>query len=185
MDMDPEQNPGTFRVWPSRRIVDPFDMKPDDIELVDIANALARQCRYNGHVDGFISVAEHCIQTARFLQAWGHPTDIVATGLMHDAAETYLGDILGPLKKLPAFAAYRVAEDAVEKVIAAKYGLPFPFPPEIKQADRASLRTEMVEPKTRNRPLAESPSIEQVVADFLAFAAELGLHDASLPMAAA
>lgn len=172
---------GSFRVWPSRRIVRPFTISPEDIDLVDIANALARQCRFLGHVSGFVSVGEHSLVVSRLLEERGESPLIQATGLLHDASEAYLGDISGPLKRLPAFDGYREVEEHVERVIAAKYGLPFPYPPIVKVCDNESADLEMygsadVGP-LRERSLADGPSIDEVVAMFLERAAELGVTD--------
>lgn len=170
---------GSFRVWPSRRIVRPFTISPEDIDLVDIANALARQCRFLGHVSGFVSVGEHSLVVSRLLEERGESPLIQATGLLHDASEAYLGDISGPLKRLPAFDGYREVEEHVERVIAAKYGLPFPYPPIVKVCDNESADLEMygsadVGP-LRERSLADGPSIDEVAEQFLARAADLGL----------
>lgn len=172
---------GSFRVWPSRRIVRPFTISPEDVDLVDIANALARQCRFLGHVSGFVSVGEHSLVVSRLLEERGESPLIQATGLLHDASEAYLGDISGPLKRLPAFDGYREVEEHVERVIAAKYGLPFPYPPIVKVCDNESADLEMygsadVGP-LRERSLADGPSIDEVVAMFLERAADLGVTD--------
>ena len=172
---------GSFRVWPSRRLVRPFTIGPEDIDLVDIANALARQCRFLGHVSGFVSVGEHSLVVSRLLEERGESPLIQATGLLHDASEAYLGDISGPLKCLPAFDGYREVEEHVERVIAAKYGLPFPYPPIVKVCDNESADLEMYgnadAGPLRERPLADGPTIDEVVAMFLERAAELGVTD--------
>ena len=172
---------GSFRVWPSRRLVRPFTIGPEDIDLVDIANALARQCRFLGHVAGFVSVGEHSLVVSRLLEQRGESPLIQATGLLHDASEAYLGDISGPLKRLPAFDGYREVEEHVERVIAAKYGLPFPYPPIVKVCDNESADLEMYGSADagplRERSLADGPSIDEVVAMFLERAAELGVTD--------
>ena len=106
---------------------------------------------------------------------------IQATGLLHDASEAYLGDISGPLKRLPAFDGYREVEEHVERVIAAKYGLPFPYPPIVKVCDNESADLEMYGSADagplRERSLADGPTIDEVVAMFLERAAELGVTD--------
>lgn len=170
---------GSFRVWPSRRMVRPFTIGPEDIDLVDIANALARQCRYLGHVSGFVSVGEHSLVVSRLLEERGESRLIQATGLLHDASEAYLGDIAGPLKRLSPFDGYREVEEHVERVIAARFGLPFPYPPVVKECDIESANLEMygkdgVAP-TRERSFAEGPSMAEVAEQFLARAADLGL----------
>jgi hypothetical protein len=39
----------------------PWRSSPEDVDIRDIAHATAMQCRYNGHVTKFYSVAEHMV----------------------------------------------------------------------------------------------------------------------------
>lgn len=66
----------------------------NDYHLDDIATSLAKQCRFNGHCDGFYSVAEHAILVSRLV-----PSYLALPALLHDAAEAYLGDLITPLKR--------------------------------------------------------------------------------------
>ncbi|MEQ9278155.1 MAG: hypothetical protein RLN83_01560 [Balneola sp.] len=83
-----------IRVLPSMRLVDPFDLKPEDICIKDIAHHLARICRWNGGVNGFYSVAEHSIKVAASVAP-----EFRLWALLHDASETYIGDITRPVKQ--------------------------------------------------------------------------------------
>lgn len=95
-----------------------FPMSPSyrDVRIADIAHALAYQCRYNGHVKRFYSVAEHCVLLS----------DVVAPehalwALLHDATEAYVGDMIRPLKvHMPA---YCDVEDRVMGAIARRFFL--------------------------------------------------------------
>lgn len=72
------------------------DPDPDDVHINDIAASLAHTCRFGGHCDQFYSVAHHSLHVSREL-----PSDdprLQLLGLLHDAAEAYLGDIPRPLK---------------------------------------------------------------------------------------
>jgi len=108
------------------------DPTPDQIDLMDIAHALSLLCRYNGHTKRFYSVAEHSVLISRWLRANGHEA-LALTGLMHDAAEAYIGDMPRPIKvTLPAF---KTMETAIDTAVATKFELFYPFPDIIKECD--------------------------------------------------
>jgi hypothetical protein len=130
----------TMRVF-SGRHVDPMHVRVEDVDIRDIAHALARQCRFNGHCAGYLSVARHCIDVSHRLE---HLGPLVALqGLLHDAAETWLGDMTRPMKHSGAFAAYFVAEEIAERSVADVYDLPYPWPDAVKDADNASVVDEL------------------------------------------
>lgn len=113
----------------------PMDPRPEDILIEDIAHALSRICRFGGHVrDGIYSVASHSMLVADLL-----PDGKKLAGLLHDATEAYLGDIVSPLKRsLPD---YRDVEDRLAAIIADKFGVNFDDS-DIKHADMVALATE-------------------------------------------
>mgnify|MGYP005850916999 FL=1 len=114
--------------WPMRPRV-------EDLDIRDIAHSLAMQCRFNGHCRVFYSVAEHCVRVSRIL-----PQELAAWGLLHDAAEAYMSDLPRPVKQsLPEFAA---AEERLLQVVADRFGLAWPIPQAVWQADDALLATE-------------------------------------------
>lgn len=117
----------------SGRMVNVLDIKPVDICIEDIAWALAHQCRFNGHTRWFYSVAEHSIEVSRMC-------DNAKWGLLHDAAEAYIGDMVSPLKRfIPSFS--RIENQILESVAIA-YGL---TPVASIPADVISADHEMVE----------------------------------------
>lgn len=130
--------------------VDPLHMYPEDIDIIDIAHALARIPRFNGHIRGFYSVANHSIQVAVRC-----PEDQRLAGLMHDASEAYLCDIPAPIKRTPMFDEYREAEHRLMRVIAAKFGFQYPFHKIVHIADQAQLEYEIN--GIRNSPLLKDP----------------------------
>lgn len=80
--------------------IDMLDPRPEQIVLGDIAHALALTCRYGGHAPKFYSVAEHSIGVSGLLgQTHGPDVQMMRIGLLHDAAEAYLGDIISPMKR--------------------------------------------------------------------------------------
>lgn len=121
----------TITTWTGAR-VDVLDAKPDDIWIADIAHALARTCRYGGHVTHHLSVARHSIWVSEELDGTGHEL----WGLLHDASEAYLGDMVKPLKHHPSMAIFRETEDALDRVIAERFSLDYPMPSEVHDADR-------------------------------------------------
>jgi hypothetical protein len=102
--------------------------------IEEIAFSLSNLCRYTGHVE-FYSVAQHSVLVSHIV-----PKRFALVGLLHDAAEAYLGDVASPLKAM--LADYKKVEKRVEAAIASHFGLQFPFPPEVKYADMRMLMTE-------------------------------------------
>lgn len=126
----------------SGRLVDVLNPKPGDIAPEDIAHALACTCRFNGHSREFYSVAQHSILVAEIC---GHPW-----GLLHDAAEAYMGDIIRPLKGgLSLSTAHCVerwqsVEDRLLDVIAVRFGVTdLPDENLLADADNQALATEI------------------------------------------
>lgn len=132
----------------------PLDPRPEDIDPRDIAHALSLLCRYNGHIDRFYSVAEHCI-----LMSYAMPTaELALEALLHDGSEAYCGDMVRPLKHTPEMTAYRVAEDRVMNALAIRFGLPVDEngvhhkSPEVKDADTRILLTERTALMSNHKP---------------------------------
>lgn len=125
----------------SRRKVWPLDVKPEDVNLVDIAKSLSKQCRYGGHVDEFYSVAEHSIIISLALERDGFGKDIQLIGLHHDSAETYIRDIISPLKRqISDFV--KPIEDHIDQIISERFLLPWPWPAVIHEYDLRIVRDE-------------------------------------------
>lgn len=117
----------------------PLSPRAEDIDIADVAHALSLQCRYNGHVSRFYSVAEHCVLISRAV-----PEEHALWGLLHDAAEAYVGDMVRPLKRdMPEFSA---VEDHILAIMAVKWGLPtLEIPTAVHQADARILLNERAE----------------------------------------
>lgn len=120
------------------------DPHPDDVAIEDIAHALGMVCRFGGHSKSFYSVAQHSVHVAELL-AELFPADFALQlhGLLHDATEAYLGDVVRPLKIcMPDYRAY---ERRMAEVIYRGLGLSFPTAFEhnaIKAADDCMLMGE-------------------------------------------
>jgi len=119
----------------SGRAFRPLDPDPAGLDIRDIAHSLALQCRFNGHCRAFYSVAEHSVRVSRAV-----PPEHALWGLLHDATEAYLSDLPRPIKvQLPG---YRAAEDRLMAFVAAHFGLPWPMPAAVHEADHVLLATE-------------------------------------------
>lgn len=110
----------------------PADPRAEDVNLIDIAHALGHISRYGGHCT-FYSVAEHSVLVSHMV-----PPEHAFAGLMHDASEAYVMDLIRPLKRvLGKDNPLKVLEARVYAVLADKYGLPAELPPCVKEADVA------------------------------------------------
>jgi hypothetical protein len=126
------------------------DPERSEVCIEDIAVSLSRQCRFAGHLRADVphySVAQHSVCVS-YVCAPEH----ALIGLLHDASEAYLQDIIRPLKQVLA-PLYKPLEDAWSARIGREFGLGdalVKLPPDVKEADMRMLMTErrdlLVEP---------------------------------------
>ncbi len=117
-------------------------LNPDEtlIYTKEVAHSLAMQCRFNGHVKQFYSVAQHSVLVSNLLEDWGAPLEVIKQGLLHDAAEAYTGDVISPIKQeLPNL---QIIEEYNHQAVARRFGLDYPFHSDVKRADITMLLTE-------------------------------------------
>jgi 5'-deoxynucleotidase YfbR-like HD superfamily hydrolase len=100
------------------RVFWPLDPDPSEICIEDIAHSLSLQCRFLGHCKTFYSVLEHSCHVAHLV-----PAAYTVHGLLHDAAEAYVGDMPRPLKSQPDFATFRQIERRIQERIAKAFGI--------------------------------------------------------------
>lgn len=151
-DVDEKRRPWLKVAKPAKPFY-PFDPRPEEIDITSIAWALSMQCRFNGHLTSFYSVAQHSVMVSRIVES-EHPFDnkLIFRALMHDAHEAYVGDIVSPVKRaLPEF--YEI-EDRVDRAICDKFNMEYKMPPCIKEADVIALVTE-------SRDLQDGQSLEE------------------------
>jgi len=121
-----------------------FDPDIRDFNIIDVATALANNCRFNGHVPYHYSNAEHSVHV-HDLYVKMFKKDATRkrrrTALMHDAAETYLPDMHSALKHhIPEYMKLlRMTEDRV----AEAFDLEWPESKDIKLCDGIMLSTEL------------------------------------------
>ena len=100
----------------------PLDPRTEEVFIEDIAHALSLVCRFGGHCGQFYSVAQHSCVVASIIEANGGSEAAVLRGLLHDAAEAYIGDLIRPIKKYVA--AFCAIEEQVECVIMQRFDVP-------------------------------------------------------------
>lgn len=119
-------------------MVDLCNMSEDDIRLDDVAHSLSQIIRFTGHANRPYTVAQHSMLVADLC-----PEEHRVWGLLHDAAEAYVGDVATPLKSL--LPDYREIEERVQKLIAGRFGLCWPIPEAVKEADKEALMVEKMD----------------------------------------
>jgi len=120
------------------RAFNPLEPDPECILIEDIARSLSNLCRYNGHVREYFSVAEHSYWVSLDV-----PPQDALWGLLHDASEAYLGDMMSPLKYHTALGEqYRQIEAGVMRAVCVRFNLPPTMPPSVARADHAQLQRE-------------------------------------------
>ena len=129
------------RVWlPSEYrsiLVDLTRLPPEAMTIDVIAHSLSTKNRFNGHCPWPYSVATHSILVSGLLTADEPPLMLELEALLHDASETFVGDVIHPIKrKLPDF---KVIEGIVDAQLRAFYGLPAEETPDVKLADTKAL----------------------------------------------
>jgi hypothetical protein len=111
-----------------------------DVDPRDIAHALARICRFGGHVPGLAySVAQHSVYVSLVCGA-----EHALVGLLHDAAEAYVGDVVRPLKNY--LAGFAELEHRWAMAIGERFGLGgglAQLPAQVQAADEATLCAEL------------------------------------------
>jgi hypothetical protein len=113
----------------------PLEPRSHEILLMDIAHALSLVNRFGGHTVRPYSVAAHSLLVCDLL-----PPPLKLQGLMHDAAEAYVGDIVSPIKS--QLLDFKLLEKIVWVVICERFNLPFHLDPLVKQADLFALKVE-------------------------------------------
>lgn len=109
--------------------------KTNEVDIRDIAHALALTCRFGGHCNQFYSVAEHSIRVADIV-----PENFRLHALLHDAGEAYVPDIPRPIKY--DYPVMKRLDDRISKFVLVVLGNGYCDNDYIKYADSRLLATE-------------------------------------------
>lgn len=101
--------------------LDPYEIKPPQVDICDIAHSLSFLTRANGHIHRFYSVAQHCVNCAKEAINRSLGSRVALACLLHDAAESYISDVTRPVKR--RLKGYEQIESFVIGVIFERYGL--------------------------------------------------------------
>lgn len=99
----------------------PFDPRPTDVSLVDVAHALSGEPRYGAHTIAPWSVAQHVMLAADMALADKKNSECVYEILHHDDSEAYIKDMPKPIKRF--LAEYTQLEEAVTKATRKAFGI--------------------------------------------------------------
>lgn len=133
----------TISMVPSLADVDLLEPNPECIHIEDIARGLAHIARFNGSTTEPYSVAAHSVVVSALLGEQSR--EIQLAGLMHDASEAYLGDVVAPLKRTELFRGYRELEERWNVALERRFGLSRGIMDgrHVKAADELALAAEM------------------------------------------
>jgi len=117
---------------------DVLDPQPDMVCIEDIAHAGSQMNRFTGHCRFPYPVTQH-----ERIGSYIVEPEFALDFLLHDAAESYIGDMNRPLKHFSlAGDEYRKVEARIWKVIAHVFGIAEQEPAEVKRIDNAMLYAE-------------------------------------------
>lgn len=122
-----------FSPMASGRGIDPWNVKPEDIYIEDMARGLANLNRFNGQFGGY-SVAQHSVLVSRIC-----PPHLQLAGLLHDGPEYITGDLVHHVKHGPGFLGmlWNQLDAPIQAAIEVRFGLEPNelYDPAVKDAD--------------------------------------------------
>ncbi len=101
--------------------VDLLDPEIMDIPISDIANSLARTCRFGNQIPVFMSVAEHSINAAKLTKYLYQDLALEKMAFCHEFAEAIFGDMPSPLKYEPSLQGYKFLEKQTMKLFYMRF----------------------------------------------------------------
>lgn len=128
------------------KVIRPHDIRPEDVEIDEVAHALANLNRFNGHSRLPMPVAHHSVLVSLLCD----PED-AKEALLHDAAEAYVGDLIEPIKKWLRYLGQRGFDELewhTTQSVWTRFDIPFDpndssLSPSVRWADMSILVMEM------------------------------------------
>lgn len=114
----------------SGKLLNILEITEQDIDIYDICYSLSNIARFSGQVP-FYSVARHSIYVSQIL-----PHELKLSGLLHDASEAYIGDVVSPIKH--KMKEYLELEKNIMTKVSKKWNLDINNPL-VKRADMEAL----------------------------------------------
>jgi hypothetical protein len=132
---------GNYQYTSHGRLFFSCDPRADEVFIDDIARQTSRICRFGGATMRWMSVAEH-----QWICSHQVPEEHALEALLHDGSEGYIGDLIRPLKYLPVFGdLYLKIEAPIERAIAERFKLTYPWPASVKRADELVVGAELAQ----------------------------------------
>lgn len=108
-----------------------LDPDPNDIQFDDICVGLSREGRYGNQTRDFYGVGEHSVLVSVYCEklarerGWDNNAIglVAAHGLMHDAPEAFLSDVVRPLKELRIMRGYRRLEEKWWQAVCTRFDI--------------------------------------------------------------
>jgi hypothetical protein len=125
-------SPRARKLLRSGLLVDLEHPRSADIKFSDISHALAHTIRFGGHGEHSTTVAQHSVHVSHIC-----PPHLARWGLLHDAAEAYLGDMSTELKRVLPY--FKELERRFARAISIHFDVPIA---DVKHWDLISLLTE-------------------------------------------
>ena len=135
----------------SGKYVNVLDPNPNDILIEDIGWALSRISRFAGHTVTKIpyTVGQHSVFVSDLIGTEEPNIEVELFGLLHDAAEAFIGDIPSPVKHVPKLReVISNIEDTILNVIFKKFVGRLPTPTEWVSVKIKDKRAQFIEANT-------------------------------------
>jgi len=122
-------------------LIDLLNPTVDMIDIEDIARGLAFKGHFGGQTPFYFSIAQHSVLVQNLMiEDYFGNTKMLLLGLLHDASEAYIGDMVKPLKV--HMSEFCEVEGVLMEVICEKYGLDYTAIDEVKSYDKLAQRME-------------------------------------------